>query len=302
MVLHTFGYHSFLFVKGGGILEVLQSYNQNAVSVVDNEGKELVLVGKGIGFGKKKGDYIDVKKASKIFQFYYSMHEKKIVDAIKDISEDILLMAEEVTEIASKLLNEELNPAFLFTLSNHIQFAIERTEKYGEIQDPLNYELKYIYPTEYAVAVESVNYLRKKYQLNLSDSEITFFTFHFVNGLQSTGNFNQVVKLSDILKDITELIDKELNAPLQKDSIQYSRFILHMRYFLIRQFNKNIQSNPTLNELYQFTAQKFNSAHSVVLKIENLLIEEHDCDFSSEENLYLLLHLQRLLDENNNRG
>ncbi|MFW9777183.1 PRD domain-containing protein, partial [Brucella melitensis] len=77
----------------------------------------------------------------------------------------------------------ELNPAFLFTLATHIQYAIDRTEEYGEIINPLNYELKYIYPKEYRVAQWAKNFLVNEYELNLYDSEITFFTLHFVNGL-----------------------------------------------------------------------------------------------------------------------
>jgi len=279
-------------------LEIIQSYNQNAVSVIDGEGKELVLIGKGIGFGKKKGDKIDIRKAAKVFQFYYSGYEKKIVDSIKDIPEDILLMAEEITMKANELLKEELNPAFLFTLATHIQYAISRTEEYGEIINPLNYELKYIYPKEYQVAKWAKNFLVNEYRLNLYDSEVTFFTLHFVNGLEDTNQINEVITLSNILSDITSLLDSTFDRPINKDSIFYSRFVLHLRYFVLKKLNKQDLNNVEFQELYSYVSDKFELANNIVNKIDQLLADKYNFYIVDDENLYLLLHVQRLIDDN----
>lgn len=279
-------------------MEVIQSYNQNAVSVIDENGKELVLIGRGIGFGKKKGDRIDIRKASKIFRYYYSNYEKKIVDSLIEIPEEILLMAEEITSGASEILEEKLNPAFLFSLSAHIQFTLERTKEYGEIVNPLNYELKYIYPKEYSAAEWAVKYLRNTYDLELYDSEITFFTLHFVNGLQSTGQFNEVMELSNILGDITRIIDEEFQCSINKESMYYSRFILHLRYFVMRKLSGGNLTNEDIQDLYEYVSQRFDEANRIVRKVDHLLKTKYEFDFDYDENLYLLLHVQRLIDDN----
>lgn len=284
-------------------MKVIQSYNQNAVSVLDKDGSELVLIGRGIGFGKKKGDTIDISKASKVFKYYYTTYEKKLIESLNEVPEDILLMSEEITVKASELLEEELNPAFLFSLSMHIQYALDRAAEYGEIINPFSYELKYIYPKEYQAAQWSVDYLRKKYNLFLYDSEIIFFTLHFVNGLQSsTSQFNEVVKLSNILGNITELIDREFHVPINKDSLFYSRFILHLRYFILRKLNGDYVINEELEELYHYASSKFLEADTIVCKIDTLLKEKYEFDFEQDENLYLMLHVQRLIDENLKRS
>jgi transcriptional antiterminator len=279
-------------------MKVTQSYNQNAVSVVDDSGKELILIGKGIGFGKKKGDVIDIRKASKIFRYYFSNYEKKVIDSLVEIPEEILLMAEEITVGASERLQEKLNPGFLISLSAHIQFTIERTKEYGEVVNPLNYELKYIYPKEYKVAEWAVNFLRREYDLELYDSEITFFTLHFVNGLQSSGAIAEVMEVSNILGDITQIIDIEFKNKLNKESIYYSRFIVHLRYFVIRKLGDKISPNPEIQDLYDYVSDKFIDANTIVQKVDQLLKTKYNFDFGYDENLYLLLHVQRLIDDN----
>ncbi|WP_270276666.1 PRD domain-containing protein [Enterococcus casseliflavus] len=279
-------------------MKVTQSYNQNAVSVIDDSGKELILIGKGIGFGKKKGDVIDIRKASKIFRYYFSNYEKKVIDSLVDIPEEILLMAEEITVGASDRLQEKLNPGFLISLSAHIQFTIERTKEYGEVVNPLNYELKYIYPKEYKVAEWAVNYLRREYDLELYDSEITFFTLHFVNGLQSSGAIAEVMEVSNILGDITQIIDVEFKNNLNKESIYYSRFIVHLRYFVIRKLGEKTLPNEEIQDLYDYVSDKFVDANKIVQKVDEFLKAKYNFDFGYDENLYLLLHVQRLIDDN----
>ena len=41
--------------------------NNNVVSTFDSNGKEVILMGKGIGFRKKTGDELDKTKIEKIF-------------------------------------------------------------------------------------------------------------------------------------------------------------------------------------------------------------------------------------------
>lgn len=56
-------------------MKIIQSLNQNAVIVNDN-GKEVILTGKGIGFGKKVGEEVDKKKSQK-FIHLNTHHNKK---------------------------------------------------------------------------------------------------------------------------------------------------------------------------------------------------------------------------------
>ena len=57
-------------------MKVIQSLNQNAVLVARDDGAELVALGKGVGFGKKKGDTIDPTAVTRVFSLASSYRQE----------------------------------------------------------------------------------------------------------------------------------------------------------------------------------------------------------------------------------
>ena len=49
-------------------MEIKRIINNNIVSSVDPYGRELVVMGRGIGFGKKPGQEIDEESVEKVFR------------------------------------------------------------------------------------------------------------------------------------------------------------------------------------------------------------------------------------------
>lgn len=49
------------------MMKILQVFSHNAVAVESVGGETIVLVGKGIGFNKRKGDRINRSAASRVF-------------------------------------------------------------------------------------------------------------------------------------------------------------------------------------------------------------------------------------------
>ena len=282
-------------------IKIVQSFNQNAVLALDRENAEVIIIGKGVGFAKKPGDIVDENKISKVFQFESSPQEQRVVELIKDISEDVILMTEDVVNQVQKILGEEMSSSFIVALASHIQFTLERNIDNLVIPSPFQYEMKYIYPKEYEAAVWAVAYLNKEYQLNLQETEIIFFTLHFVNGLQEMGEFKEVVKLSDILNDVTSLIDGLIEKGIDKTSIEYARFIVHLRYFVIRSLEKkSLSKKNSIKELYEITSKMFPFGQSIVKSVNQMLKEKHFLTYGGEEEFYLLLHITRLIDEGGN--
>lgn len=282
-------------------MKVIQSYNQNAVAVVNEHGRELVLVGKGIGFNKKKNDFIDISDADKVFKYYYSDLEQQIVDSLEDISPDIILMAEEIAEKAKSFFKDNLNPSFLFTLASHIQVAIERTKEEGNFPSPFTYELKYIYPREFEIAQWAVNYLYSEYNIELADAEISFFTLHFVNGLENVDKIEDVINLGNIINSITLSLEENIDFDITRDSLEFSRFVVHLRYFIFRQLNADRKEDRKITDFYKGIKDQFPVASKISQKIRHLLLEDFNIETNEEESFYLILHIERLLDGESSR-
>ncbi|MGO4928400.1 PRD domain-containing protein [Fundicoccus sp. Sow4_F4] len=281
-------------------MKVIQSLNQNALLVRDESGHEFITLGKGIGFGLKKGDEVEKSKITTIYSIKSTIHEQKILEQLKDIDENVLIMAEEVGKMANEKLTDELNESFVFSLANHLQYSIERNMSQDIPLQPFHHEIKYLYPKEYVLAECSVDYLNDKYQLALHESEKAFFTLHFVNGLKDSANFQETVTLSNILNDIVMIIERESECELDKTSVDYSRFIVHLRYFLIRQMQTptiTSEEESNLMELYQSSASLFTKQRDIVQKLKVFLDEQHSMAINHAEAFYLLIHLIRVLDQ-----
>lgn len=276
-------------------MKIIQSYNQNAVIVLNDDNQEMVVVGKGIGFGKKPGDVIEDEKISKIFRYQYSTHEKNIIDSIANISPDVILIAEECLAYASVALGEEMSSISIFALANHLHFAMQR-ESTSNDYNPLSYEIKYAYPEEFKVSNQLIEYLKEKFSIKLAPAEATYLTFHLVNA-SVTSEIKDALQLGEILSRIMEVIEEHLNSNLNKDTIDYSRFILHLRYFLIKNFNKEPIDDDFAN-LYSDIFVKYPIASAITEKVANILQKKYAINVNSTEKLYILLHLQRILESN----
>ncbi|HAP2865799.1 TPA: PRD domain-containing protein [Enterococcus faecalis] len=278
-------------------MKVVQSLNQNALLVMNNKGEEVVALGRGIGFGKKKGDLIDSDGISRIFTVQSTANEKRILETLKSIDNEIYVIAEDVVDLGEKLLDKKLNETFIFTIAKHIQFAIERDREEPIEYSPFEYQLRYLYPDEYKASEEVIKFINEKYHLNMKIQEISFFTLHFVNGMIDSEDFNDILKLSELLNKIISFIDIESGNRLKRDSIDYSRFIVHLRYFLIRTLSKSQEDkkDPRMSELLSITKEMYLEETALLEKLKKKLSSDNQLSFGVDEDLYLLLHLVRIL-------
>lgn len=278
-------------------LKVVQSLNQNAL-LVNNDGNECIVVGKGIGFGKKRGDIVESKQDIK----FYKMVPKQddIKESIDDVDDQSLQMAEKVAVLAESFLNKEFTGNFILSLAGHIQYLEEKYRDHVEIPEPFHYELKYLYPTEYRIAEWAVNYLQEEFNVEMPTAEVSFFTLHFVNGLVESGSVKNVVELSDILNETIEIIERETGEVMDRETISFSRFIIHLRYFVIRSLSsvqkKDTNENSDFKKIYDLTFEMYLQEKQIIEKIKKQLYMDHSIEFENYEDFYLLLHLVRIIN------
>ncbi|WDC85765.1 PRD domain-containing protein [Caloramator sp. mosi_1] len=65
-------------------------------------------------------------------------------------------------ELAREKLGVELNPHIHIGLTDHINFAITRLREGINIVNPFEMEIKTMYPTEYSIAEEAIELIKKE--------------------------------------------------------------------------------------------------------------------------------------------
>ena len=108
-------------------MQAVKVFNNNAVSVIMPDGREAILVGNGLGFGRRPGDVIDKNRVSKV---YYVQNElqTKFLKMLDNVTPQVMQAAERIS-LAAEEQGILLSSKSTISLVDHISFALERVEK-----------------------------------------------------------------------------------------------------------------------------------------------------------------------------
>lgn len=254
----------------------------------------MVLFGTGIGFKKKRGDQVDPDLVSKVF--HAKSYDQSLSDILKDISPNVLSLTERIIDLAENDLDKKLNTSLLVSLADHLQSAIGR--KSNDIfftENNLQWEIPFLYHHEYELGKKGVEMIREQLGVELPIIEASFIALHFVNAQQSAGSMNETMLITRITKSIVKNIQTYLNVSLQKDTIDYSRFITHIRYFMNRQLHNRQEESGSNQDLYQIIQKQYPDSFGCGLKIREVLKDEYNITVNDDEMIYLVIHIQRIV-------
>lgn len=259
--------------------------------VITQKGDEIfVLTGKGIGFGKKKGDPITEKDIieQKFIQIT-NEHKENYDRLLKTVNDEIIAVSEEIIELARERLGTELNPHIHIGLTDHINFAITRLKEGINIINPFEMEIKTMYPTEYSIAEEAIELVKKRIGVELPESEKSFIALHIYSA-KVNQTVGETLKYTEIVKDVIDFIQRELNIKIDEKSLDYIRLISHLRYALYRIENNKPIKNILLGSIKRQLKEEYKLSKRACEIIEKKL----DKKVPEDEIGHIAVHLGRI--------
>lgn len=272
--------------------KIAKLINNNIVCSIDAEGNEVILRGLGIGFNKKVNDSIEDKKIEKVYKMENNDTSSKLQELLAEIPLEYVSVCTEIIEYATKKLNKKLNDNIYITLTDHISFAITRKEKSLEYRNVLLSEIQTFYEEEYAIGVQALEIIREKLGIELSYDEAGFIALHIVNAELDT-NMGNMVKITEIIQRIMELIRKYYDKEIDENSLDYKRFITHLKFFGQRLFIEKV----TIEEDEDFRSlvkNRYPIDYRCAENIGELILKEYNKRVTEEELMFLTIHLRRL--------
>lgn len=274
-------------------MQVIKKVNNNAAICLDSSNRELVAFGNGIGFPKVPYELEDL---SVIKHTYYDV-DARYIGLLSELPEEVIEVSSHIVEIARNTLAQNLNGNVVFTLADHLAFAIERTKQQINIKNPLAYDLRHLYPKEIAVGKQALQLVEKTLGVVLSESEATSVALHLINAENGLGEMDDTVKTTNIVNEITQIIQDFFQMELDDAGLAFSRFVVHLHYLIIR--TQNQEPLEKANEsLYEFTKQKYPKTYQCLLKIKAYIETSCSMVLNQDEDLYLMIHLNRLIQVN----
>lgn len=238
----------------------LKTFNNSAALVQDDQGQEQVVLGKGVGFGLKKGDKIDESKIER--RFIANSHQDE-VNQVKEINASTIDLTNKVIQMVEPLLNVKFNDFQYLALADHIDFALSRIEDNIDISAAnTRWEVKNLFPKEYKISEKVIALINKEMNVNLPVSESIFMTYHFVNAASDNDQVQETVEITELISGIIDIIQYQYQMTLDTESFNYSRFITHLRVLLVRLLrNKHHKSGELDGSLLGFMKIKYNHAY-----------------------------------------
>lgn len=270
-------------------MKVIKKINNNAAVCLDNNGRELIAFGKGIGFPAIPYDLTDL---TVINRTYYGI-DPAYFGLVQEIDESIFEVCASIIAMARNTLDSSLNPNVVFTLADHINFAIERIKKGIELKLPLYYELSHLYEKEVAVGQYAVKEIRKRLHVYLSEGEAYSIALHLINAEEQPVDATLSYDSNKVIDKVTKIIEAYYELSIRRDSFNYSRFVSHMQYLLKRkESNSSISSENS--RLFQNMKEEYPKSYACALDILKYFEDTLSWHPSDEEVLYLMLHINRL--------
>ena len=274
---------------------ILNPMNNNVSLVRNSKGEELIVVGKGISFGKKKGDLISENQVEKVFRMKTEESRENFMALLKDVPLDFITVTYEIIDNLSKKYQYPVQEYLYVTLTDHIYCSYQAISQ-GRYKDSNLPDISAKYPIAFQIAQEAFEIYRQKLTENFPEDEIIRIAYHFINA-QGEMIHEQDPDVQDrqvILKAVEEKLAQNGLKRKEENSHFYDRFMIHLNYFL-GSLDKGREDPEGLSEMEQLIQLSYPKAHEISHQIYQTIAEQTGAKISPNEKVYLALHIQRLL-------
>lgn len=271
-------------------MRAIRRLNNNVVVCVDSTGREVIAMGKGLGFG----DIPRELTLGEVERTFYDLDEGGI-NVMNDLPAEVVMFAARVIDIAKNELSYELSPNAVLLLADHLNFALERVRKNIRVKMPLAYDVKQLYPLEYRIGKYAVDKARKEFQVGLANDEAVGIAMNLINAKKTPSDRpDPEADFSQMLEEVTEIVENHFHVMVDRDSFNFTRYATHIQYLFRRVQQKTAIDSDNLR-MYKDLREEFPDIAACVETIAAHLQEKWGSELSEEEKLYLILHVNRIL-------
>ena len=274
-------------------MKIIKTFNNNICLVEDAKHQEMILMGKGIAFGLKKDDEVDPTKIDKKFVFDTKELNDKFNALFDQVPVKYIELSSNIIDYATKALNIIFDNSIYLALSDHISYAIERFQNGEALKNALLFDIKKFYPNEFKVALKALDMIAYETDIKMGEDEAGFIAMHFVNASQSGEAMSQTIAVTKMVEDILQIVEYHYHLALDENSINYIRFVSHIRFFARRLFSNEIY-NDDQDDLFEQIRNKYPTSYQCSLKVKKYILLNYNIDLGNDEMVYFMLHINRV--------
>ena len=276
-----------------GTVVIKRVFNNNVAMVTSDDGSELIVIGRGLCFGRHAGDAIDETSVEKTYALQEgTSQDSRTIDRLAHLLESIptvnLVISEDIVQMLRRELNVDINDKILIALADHISLALDRERKGVSCENPLLLEIQQFYRKEYALAGRALQIIKDYLGIQMSEEEQGFITLHIVNATMPQRSDRLIISVQ-LVRDVLAIVSERYATTLDDTSLPYERFAQRAL-------------DPTAGQisgdaLFRIDETAYPCAFSCADAIAAHLSSTYNVVVTDAEKSYLAYHIVNLLGE-----
>ena len=275
-------------------MQIAKVLNNNVVVVLDEHRREQVVMGRGLAFQKRVGDSLDETKIEKIFALQSDELVGRLSELLSQIPLEVMTTCDRIIERARERLGR-LQESVYITLTDHCHFAIERQKKGVALRNVLLWDIKRLYPKEFALGQEARALIEKRLGVALAEDEAGFIALHLVTA-QLNSEMPEVMHVTRVMQEILQLVKYQLRLEYNEESLSYQRFVTHLKFFAQRMLTRTVVEDDDA-ELHSAVKDNYAKAWMCAETVAVHLQKSYQRSLTTEEIMFLAIHIERVRKE-----
>ncbi len=275
-------------------MKIAKILNNNVVVVLDEQGREQVVMGRGLAFQKHPGDLVPKENIEKVFALQSDELVQRLGELLSQIPLEVMTTCDRIIGLAVQRLGK-LQESLYITLTDHCYFAIERQKKGLAIKNVLLWDIKRLYPKEFELGQQARAIIAKRLDVELGEDEAGFIALHLVTA-QLHSEMPEVMHVTRVMQEILQLVKYSLQLEYDEESLSYQRFVTHLKFFAQRMLTRTVVADDDAT-LHSAVKENYGKAWVCAEKIARHLQKSYQRELTTEEIMFLTIHIERVRKE-----
>ena len=265
--------------------------NNNVISSWDQDGSEIIIMGRGLGFQKKTGQEVAEDGIEKIFRLESKDVRERFKDLLASMPLEYIQVSADIISYARKNLNTKLSQNVYLTLTDHIGFAIERFKDGMDFSNALYREIKRFYPQEFEIGMHALLLIEERTGIRLPDDEAASIAIHLVDA-EFDIKVRDTWAMTNMIQSMMELLENNLKLP-PEDSLYRDRLASNLKFLAHRMLLLPPAEGREDIVFSNFVKNHCAGDYALAEKVKKHVKEQYGCDMTGEEQIYLALQLKQ---------
>ena len=181
--------------------------NNTVIAIGDGDNREYLLIGKGIGFGKKISQRIEAPQECTIYSLYEHTERGSAMELVKDMDPVFLEIAEQVLKEGERVFGK-------------IDWTI-LLQNGEQINNPLTGDIRALFHMEYNTAECIRPILKDRLNIEIDAHEVGYIALHIHSAIENE-NVALSMQIAGTVRECIQLLEEKTGKTIDVMSLTYN--------------------------------------------------------------------------------